>query len=131
MVNDPIGDFIIRLKNASMAGRTEVSVPFSKVKYEIAQVLIREGFLASAEKKGKKINKFLDVAVKYSPEGAPEIRGVKRISKLGKRVYVKAKEIFPVKFGHGITVISTPNGLKTDKEARKEKVGGEAMFSIW
>ena len=83
------------------------------------------------ERKGKKVRKYLDIALKYSADGKPEIRGVKRISKLGKRVYLKASEIFPVKFGHGIMFISTPGGLKTDREARREKIGGEAMFSIW
>lgn len=131
MTNDPVSDFIIRLKNAGLAGRPDISVPFSKLKFEIAQVLVREGFISGAERKGKKVRKYLDVTLKYDADGKPEIRGVKRISKLGKRVYLKASEIFPVKFGQGIVVVSTPGGLKTDREARREKVGGEAMFSIW
>lgn len=132
MVNDPISDFIIQLKNASIAKKGSVTVPFSKLKLAVADILIKNGFLVSAEKHGKKIrNKSLEVTLKYDASGAPEIVGVKRMSKLGKRVYLKSKEIRPVKFGQGIMILSTPKGLKTDREARNEKVGGEALFSIW
>jgi small subunit ribosomal protein S8 len=130
MVSDPIADFITRLKNASMAGKATVVVPHSKMKQAIAEILLREGFITAFEKKGKKVKKYLEVAVKY--EGTkPEVRGVKRVSKLGKRVYFGVRDIRPVKFGQGIMVLSTPRGLMTDREARKEKVGGEALFSIW
>ncbi len=131
MVNDPIADFITRLKNASLAKRGNVSVPFSKLKLAVAEVLQKQGFISSVDRKGKKIKKYLDVTLKYNPDGTPEIRGVKRISKLGKRVYIKSKEVRPVKFGHGMMLISTPKGIKTDLEARRENIGGEALFSIW
>lgn len=130
MVTDPIADFINRIKTAQMAGLSSVSIPFSKVKYEIATLLQKEGYVEGAAKRGKKVKKFIDLSLKYE-NGKPEVRGVKRISKPSRRVYIKSSEIRPVKFGHGLMVISTPKGLLSDKDARKEKVGGEALFSIW
>lgn len=130
MVNDPIADFITRIKNASMAGNAVITVPFSKLKLAIAELLLKEGYIASFEKRGKKVKKYLEVTLKY--DGVkPEVHNVKRISKLGKRVYLGTRDIHSVKFGHGILVLSTPKGLMTDREARKERVGGEALFSIW
>lgn len=131
MVNDSLGDFIIRLKNASLAKRGSISVPYSKLKHAVADVLQKEGFVNGVEKKGKKVKKFLEVALKYNDAGQPEITGVKRVSKLGKRIYVKSKDIRRVKFGHGRMLISTPKGIMTDSEAKKNNMGGEALFSIW
>lgn len=131
MVNDTIGDFIIRLKNAGFVKKTSVSVPYSALKHAIAEKLQDAGFVKAIEKKGKKAHKTLDVVLKYGEEGAPAIQGVKRISKPGRRLYRSAREIMPVRYGHGVLVLSTPNGIKTGSEARKEKVGGEALFEIW
>lgn len=131
MVNDSLGDFIIRLKNASLSKKGSVSVPYSKLKHAVADILMREGFVGAIEKKGKKVKKFLEVTLKYDNDGAPLIRGVKRISKLGKRVYMKTGDIRPVKFGMGRMLISTPKGIMTDGEAKKNNTGGEALFSIW
>ena len=83
------------------------------------------------DKKGKKVRKTLDVMLKYVEKGVPVIHGARRISKPGRRVYKKAHEIMPVRYGHGALLLSTPKGVMTDKEARKEKVGGEALFEIW
>jgi small subunit ribosomal protein S8 len=130
MVGDPIADFITRIQNASMARLPSIVVPFSNLKNEIAEKLLSEGFVSNVEKKGKKIKRYLEVTLKYSND-EPEVRGVRRVSKLGKRVYLKVNEIKPVKFGHGIMVISTPKGILTDKEAIKENVGGEPLFAIW
>ena len=130
MVADPIADFINRIKNASAIKKESVSVPFSNLKFEIASLLSREGFLSSVERRGKKVKKYLDVTLKYGENG-PGVTGAERISRLSKRVYMKVSDIKPVKYGHGLMVLSTPKGLMTDKEARKEKVGGEALFKIW
>lgn len=130
MVTDPVADFINRIKTAQMAGLPSLSVPFSKLKYEIAELLAREGYVEAASKRGKKVKKYIDVSLKYN-NGKPEVRGVARLSKPSKRVYIKSTEIKPVKFGHGLMVLSTPKGLLTGNDARKEKVGGEALFSIW
>ena len=131
MVNDPVGDFIIRLTNAGAIKKTNVSVPYSAFKLAIAEKLKDAGFIGVVEKKGKKIKKTLDIVLKYGEDGAPKIRGVKRISKPGRRMYRSVHEIIPVRYGHGSLILSTPKGIKTDKEAKKEKVGGEALFQIW
>ncbi len=130
MTNDPIADLITRIKNASMIRKEEVSIPFSKMKLAIAETLLKEGFISSVEKRGKKLRKFIDISLKYS-ENRPEVTDVKRISKPSKRIYLGFKDIRSVKQGHGIMVISTPKGLMSDKEAREKRVGGEALFSIW
>ncbi len=131
MVTDPISDFIIRIKNAGAAGRENISVPFSSFVHEIAILLSKEGYVGSVERRGKKIKKFIDINLKYDANKRPEVVGAERISKLGKRVYVKSREIKPTRQGHGLMVISTPSGVMTDKAAKKAKVGGEALFKIW
>ncbi len=131
MVADPIADLITRIKNAGDASQVSLSLPFSKLKHEVAELLKRQGFLAEVAKYGKKAKKTLDISLKYTADGRPEVTGVSRISRLSKRVYMKASEIRPVKYGQGILVLSTPKGLKTGEEARKEHVGGEALFKIW
>lgn len=131
MVNDPIGDFIVRLKNASDVRKTAVSVPFSNFKLAVAEKLVAAGFVKSVEKKGKKVKKTIDVVLKYAESGEPTIKGVKRVSKPGRRLYRGAHEVNPVRYGHGALVLSTPQGVLTDKEARTQKIGGEALFEIW
>ena len=126
MVNDPVSDLIIRIKNASMVGKEEVELPYSKLKHAIADVLVKEGYLAAAEKQGKKAKKTLLLTLK---DGA--VSDVRRISKPGRRLYVKSADIFPVKFGQGRRIISTPAGILTGEEAREKNVGGEELFIIW
>ncbi len=130
MVSDPVADFINRIKTAQMAGLPSCTVPFSQMKMNIAEVLVREGYLAGAEKRGKKVKKFIDLTLKYNA-GKPEVRGVARLSKPSRRVYLHVSDIRPVKQGHGVLVLSTPQGLMTGKEAVKARVGGEALFSMW
>ncbi|MDP2650246.1 MAG: 30S ribosomal protein S8 [bacterium] len=131
MVGDPIGDFIIRLKNAGAVGRESVSVPYSQMKMAVAEVLKSEGFVKAVEKRGKKVRKTIHVDLLYKENGTPRIADVKRVSKPGRRMYRGAKQIFPVRYGKGMLVLSTPKGILTDKEARKERVGGEALFEIY
>ena len=131
MVNDPIGDFIIQIKNAGMARKTDIAVPYSKMKHAVADVLVAEGFIETAEKRGKKIKKTLDITLKYGAEGKHHINGVKRVSKPGRRMYVAVAEIYPVKFGRGKRILSTPEGILTGEGARAQNVGGEELFIIW
>ena len=128
---DVIGDFVIRLKNAGAIRKASVSVPYSAFKMAIAEKLKDAGFVAGIEKKGKKVKKTIDIKLKYDAHGAHVISGVKRISKPGRRMYKSVHEIHSVRYGKGALVLSTPRGVLTDKEARKQKVGGEALFEIW
>ena len=131
MVNDPVGDFIVRLANASAVNKEVVSVPFSNFKFAIAEKLKEVGYISAIEKKGKKVKKTIEVTLKYSESGMSAIQGVKRVSKPGRRLYRSVKEVHPVKYGHGTLILTTPKGIMTDTESRKNKVGGEALFQIW
>ena len=131
MVGDTIGDFIVRLKNAGAIKKASVSVPYSAFKMAVAEKLKDMGYIQDIEKKGKKIRKTLDVTLKYNEGGEHVIQGVKRVSKPGRRLYKSTREIMPVRYGHGALVLSTPKGVLSDKEARKQNVGGEALFEIW
>jgi small subunit ribosomal protein S8 len=128
---DVIGDLITRLQNAGAIGKASVSLPYSAFKMAVAEKLKDQGFVKAVEKKGKKVRKTLDVTLKYNDDGKHVIQGAKRISKPGRRMYKSVIEIHPVRYGHGALVLSTPKGILTDKEARKEKVGGEVLFEIW
>lgn len=131
MVTDPVADFITRLTNAGAVKKQTVSLPFSTFKLAIAEKLQEAGYVGTVEKKGKKIRKTLDIVLKYESNGMPAIKGVQRISKPGRRLYRSVLDIVPVRYGHGTLILSTPKGIKTDKEAKKENVGGEALFEIW
>jgi Ribosomal protein S8 len=131
MVNDTVGDFIIQLKNAGMVGKKEVSLPYSKHKHAIATVLQKAGYVADVQAAGEQPKKTLVVHLQYGDGGAHRIQGVKRISKPGRRLYAKAADIYPVKFGKGRLILSTPAGILTDEEARQQNVGGEQLFMIW
>ena len=130
MVGDTIGDFIIRLKNAGAVNKTEVLVPYSKLKHAIADKLVAAGYIESAKQEGKKVQKNLVVTLKYE-NGAHAIGGVKRISKPGRRLYTKVADIHKVKFGQGHMILSTPAGILTNEEAKAANVGGEQLFIIW
>ena len=127
---DTIGDLIIRLKNAGAVGHEKVSLPHSKLKEAVARKLETAGYVLAVEVKGKDVKKVLEVTLKYA-EGRSAINDVKRISKPGRRLYTKVEEIYPVKFGKGSLILSTPKGILTDREARTERVGGEQLFIIW
>ena len=131
MVTDPVADLINQLKNAGAVGKREVSLPYSELKMSIAETLKKSGYIAAAEKKGKKVKKTLEVVLKYSDAGAHAISDVKRISKPGRRMYKGVSDIHAVKYGKGALILSTPKGILTDKEAREQNVGGEALFEIW
>ena len=131
MVNDTVGDFIVQLKNAGMVKKATVSVPFSKLKLHIANKLKEAGYVGEVAEAGKGAKKTLEVTLKYSSGGAHHISGVKRVSKPGRRLYSKVAEIYPVKFGKGHVILSTPAGILTGEEARQKNVGGEQLCIIW
>lgn len=131
MVSDTVGDFIIQIKNAGMVKKSEVIVPYSKLKHAIADLLVQEGYVTSVAVTGEGVTKELHVTLLYSSEGVHRINDVKRVSKPGRRLYAKSQELYPVKFGKGRLVMSTPKGIITSETARKENVGGEQLFMIW
>ena len=129
MATDPISDFLVRLQNASMARKAEVSIPFSQMKRSIAEILAREGYVGEVDAKSKK-GSALTLSLVYK-DGRPAIQGVKRISKPSRRMYMGVRDVRPVKRGYGLLVLSTPAGILTGKEARAKRVGGEVLFEIW
>ncbi len=129
-MTDPITDMLNQIRNAKAVGKTEVLLPFSKLKNEIALILAREGFLGEIKKVVKGKNKILKINLKYDNQ-VPAVEGLKRVSKPGQRIYAGVHEIKKVQGGFGISIISTPKGLMTNKEARKAKLGGEVLLEIW
>ena len=125
---DQIANMINMIKNASSRGHEFVVVSHSKIKFSIAECLVREGYLKSVTKKTQKGFPVIELGLVYGEDGEAKITGVDRISKSSSRVYKGVKDI---KRGYGITVISTPKGILTDKQARKEMVGGEVLFKLW
>jgi len=130
MVSDTVGDFIIQLKNAGAVGKGQISVPYSKLKHAIGDKLVEAGYVDAVEVNTKKQFKTLEVTLKFADK-KHTINGVKRVSKPGRRLYTKVADIYPVKFGKGHTILSTPAGILTGEEARKQNVGGEQLFIIW
>jgi len=129
-MQDPISDMLTVIRNALAVKHPTVSIPFSNLNYEIAKILEKNGFIEKITKTGRKTKRFIEISLKY--DGAsPTISGLKRISKPGQRIYLPAKHIKKIKGGYGIAVISTSKGLMTDKEARKQKLGGEIICEIW
>lgn len=131
MITDPVGDMINRIKNAGVVKKVSVSIPHSLLKMAVAEKLQEHGYISAVEKRGRKIRKSIEITVAYNDNGTPKIRGVKRISKPGRRMYASVKDIVPVKYGYGTAFLSTPKGIMTGEEARKGKVGGEMLFHIW
>jgi len=136
-MTDPITDMLNRIRNAQAVSKETVAVPFSNLKYEIAKILEKEGFIKKVEKRGRKEKKFLEVTLKYFKEKSnrqkmqPVILGLKRISKPGQRIYASTKKIKLVRGGYGMAIVSTSEGLMINKEARRKKLGGEILFEIW
>lgn len=130
MVTDPIADMLTRIRNANQMRYKEVEVPASKMKNEIARILKSEGFIVDYKVKKNNIQDILVLSLKYVDKERV-ITGLKRISKPGLRVYAKAEEVPTVLNGLGIAIISTSKGVMTDKEARKESLGGEVLAYIW
>jgi len=129
-MTDPIANMLTQIRNAQAVGALEVEIPFSNLKYEIAKILARKSFIEKLEKRGKKNKKSIKITLKYQ-NGTPAISGLKRISKPGQRIYLDYRKIKKVKGGYGIAIISTSKGLMTDREARKQRLGGEVICEVW
>lgn len=130
VITDPIGDMLVRMKNAYARKRESVLIPHSNMKESIAKVLERKGYIAGMEKKGKKVRKYLELVLKYSDDGAA-LTGARRISRPSRRLYVKAPDIKSVKYGHGMSLISTSAGIMAGDEAKAKKLGGEIIAEVW
>jgi small subunit ribosomal protein S8 len=129
-IMDKISEMLSAIKNAQAVSKPTVVVPFSNLKYEIIKILEAEGLIEKSEKKGKKVKKTLEITLKYN-NGVPAISGLKRVSKQGQRIYIDYAGIRPVRGGYGLSIISTSKGLMTNKEARKQKIGGELICEVW
>ena len=131
IVTDPIADMLTRIRNALTIKRTEVSIPASKTKNAIAEILFNEGFIESYELVDENNYKSIKIVLKYGPNGEKVIQGLKRISKPGLRVYAECQDIPKVLNGLGIAIVSTNKGIMTDKEARRQNIGGEVLAFVW
>jgi small subunit ribosomal protein S8 len=130
-MTDPIADMLTRIRNANMVRHEKLEVPASKIKREIAEILKREGFIRDVEYIEDNKQGILRIFLKYGPNNERVITGLKRISKPGLRVYVKAHEVPRVLNGLGIAILSTSQGILTDKEARQKGTGGEVLAYVW
>lgn len=128
---DPIADMLTRIRNANSAKHKTVDIPESNMKKAIAEILFKEGYIKSYEQIKDDAQGLIRINLKYDEKGNRVISGLKRISKPGLRVYASCEELPRVLNGLGIALISTSKGIKTDKEARNEKVGGEVLAYVW
>ena len=131
MMTDPIADMLTRIRNGNDAKHKSVEIPASKMKAEIARILLEEGYIKSYDVLEEGPQGKINVELKYGNNDEKVISGIKRISKPGLRVYAKSTEIPRVLGGLGVAVISTSKGIMTDREARKEQVGGEVLCYVW
>lgn len=126
VITDPVGDFLTRIRNAALARRKEISSPYSKIRYAIARVLEKEGFVSDVKKSDRSFN----LALVYKRR-RPVINGIRNISRPGLRVYRGVGELKPPLGGIGITIVSTTKGVMSQKEAKKKGIGGEVLGEVW
>lgn len=131
MMTDPIADMLTRIRNANNAKHKSVEVPASNIKKELAQILLDEGYIRSFNVTEDNKQGMLTIQLKYDANDEKVISGIRRISKPGLRVYVRKNEVPKVLGGLGIAILSTPNGIVTDRVARKEGIGGEVLCYVW
>ena len=131
MMTDPIADMLTRIRNGNLARKERVDIPWSKMKERIADVLVREGFLADKVIVGEGIEKQIRVGLKYDAARRPVITGIRRVSRPSLRVYVGAKSAPRIRRGLGLALVSTPQGVLSDHEARARNVGGEVLCAVW
>jgi small subunit ribosomal protein S8 len=130
-MTDPVADMLTRLRNANSAHHDSVSLPSSKLKTHIAQILKQEGYIAQWEVSDARVGQTLTLTLKYGPNRERSIAGIKRVSKPGLRVYAKSSEIPKVLGGLGVAILSTSSGLLTDRQAESKGVGGEVLAYVW
>jgi small subunit ribosomal protein S8 len=131
MMTDPIADMLTRIRNANLAYKDEVVVPASRLKEEIAQVLAREGYVTGYRVEGEEPKRRIVIEMKYGPERERTVSGVKRVSRPGRRVYADRDRLPRVLGGLGIAILSTSQGLMTDRQAARRGVGGEVLCHVW
>jgi small subunit ribosomal protein S8 len=130
-MTDPIADLLTRVRNGQLARHEKVTLPWSRMKENLARVLVSEGYVREVVVGGEADKRTLTVLLSYTPGGDPVITGIRRVSKPGLRVYTSAKEIPSVRNGFGVSVLSTPFGLMANREARRRNVGGELLCEVW
>jgi small subunit ribosomal protein S8 len=130
-MTDPVADMLTRLRNANSAHHDAVSLPSSKLKQTIADILQREGYISGWKVEDARVGQTLTIELKYGPERERSIAGIKRVSKPGLRVYAKSTELPRVLGGLGVAILSTSSGLLTDREAEQKGVGGEVLAYVW
>jgi len=131
MITDPIADMLTRIRNAQAVKKSEVLIPFSKLKFELAKILKHENYIEGMEKQEEAKFPQLKIVLKYNENNQPAISNIKRVSKPGKRIYVNKNKIPTVLNNLGILVISTSSGLMTNKEAKRKGLGGEILCEVW
>ncbi|UCF31217.1 MAG: 30S ribosomal protein S8 [bacterium] len=130
-MTDPVADMLTRIRNALLAGKERVDVPASSLKEDIARILKEEGYIKSYKLIEDSKQGVLRVTLKYGDQATPAITAIRRISKPGRRVYVSTKEVPRVLNGLGVAIMSTSKGVMTDRESRKQNVGGEVLCYVW
>lgn len=130
-VNDPIADFLTRIRNAGLARHETTEVPFSKMKMELARILQEEGYINGYSEKGAGAQRRLVIELKYGPDGERAIHGMRRLSRPGRRTYRKQKSIPRVLDGLGVAILSTSRGILTDHAARRQGIGGEVLCFVY
>lgn len=130
MITDPIADMLVRITNANRVKKETVPIPYSRFKEQILDVLTRKGFIGEVLRRGRRTKRRFEATLLYE-NGEPVVRGCRRISKPGRRLFLGVKGIRAPKDGAGLLIISTPLGILTHLEARMKKTGGEALFEIW
>ena len=130
-MTDPITDMLNQIRNAQAVSKTEVLIPYSNLKEEVIRIIVGAGFLTEVKKIAKgKTRAMLKIVLKYD-NGLPMISGLKKVSKSGQRIYSKSSELKKIHGGYGISVVSTPKGLMTNSDARKQRLGGEVLCEVW
>lgn len=130
-MTDPIADMLTRIRNAGTARHESVSVPYSRLKEALVNLIKEAGFIKQVQVVGEGIEKSLTIELKYSAEGELIINGIERVSKPGRRIYVGYDDLRPIRNGMGVAILSTPEGIVTDVTAKSKKIGGEHLVNIW
>lgn len=131
VISDPIADLLTRIRNGLIARHAEVRIPHSRVKARIAEILVQEGYIQDVEIVPAGVQSEIRVTLKYTPSRDPVIKGLRRVSKPGLRVYKGRLDLPRVQGGLGVAVLSTSKGVMTDRDARRQKVGGEVLCEVW
>lgn len=131
MMTDPIADMLTRIRNSIAVGHEQVEMPLSKLREGIAKILVVEGYIDRYETAGEGVQQNLILFLRYGPRRSPVIAGLRRVSRPGHRVYRQASEIPRVQGGLGVAVVSTSQGLLADREARRQRLGGEILCEVW